>query len=159
VDALGGNGLAEHLADAVVQVGEDHNLPTMGYHRQSAHAGGDRFGGSMLQIFVHRELVEKYAYPSQPYGVPLAGGILQYIEKQHRVADGQARLYFEPTVMMDPSKARLFHYCARPSQASMDPVVPSSRGSLIRKLRTVLSPILDGDARLDTAKRLGLVPV
>lgn len=160
IDSLGGNGLAENLADAVVDIGERHGLPVQGYESQSPTSSQrpqrSELTGYMLQIFVHRSIVEKYAYPSQPYGLPMPGGILEYIEKGN-AADGQARLYFHPQVMLDPRRARLFHYCARPSQSSLDPAVPSSRGALIKELRKALEPLTGNHLALaSTAGRLGL---
>merc|ERR1712216_381213 len=157
-DSLGGNNLAEDLADAVVEIGKRHGLPVHGYESKNSDAfyrtGEARLTGYMLQIFVHRSVVEKYAYPSQPFGVPLPGGVVEYIEKG-KAADGQARLYFHPKTMLDPRRARLFHYCARPSQSSLDPAVPSSRGSLIKELRTAMAPLLGNSAALaSTAARL-----
>merc|ERR1719316_1144638 len=108
----------------------------------------------MLQVFVHRSIVDEMAYPSEPYGVPIDGTLTDYIAQR---ADGQARLYFHPEVMLDPRRARLFHYCARPSQSSLDPAVPSSRGALIKELRKALEPLTGNHLALaSTAGRLGL---
>eukprot|EP00746_Dinoflagellata_sp_MGD_P069738 gnl/MRDRNA2_/MRDRNA2_28542_c0_seq1.p1 gnl/MRDRNA2_/MRDRNA2_28542_c0~~gnl/MRDRNA2_/MRDRNA2_28542_c0_seq1.p1 ORF type:complete len:964 (+),score=188.05 gnl/MRDRNA2_/MRDRNA2_28542_c0_seq1:243-2894(+) len=157
-DTLGGSKVAEQMADALVDVGRRHGLPVQGYASQNGDAFYERseLTGYMLQIFVHRSIVEEYAYPSQPFGVPLPGGIVDYVENG-TVADGQARLYFHPKIMLDPRKARLFHYCARPSQSSLDPGVPSSRGSLVKELRAALAPLVGDDLAIaQTATRLGL---
>lgn len=158
VQMFGGDARAKEIADLVVTIGRDHSLPTYGYHRDG-QGGGDRqqvLSGYMLQIFVHRSIVDEYAYPSEPYGRPIPGTLTEYVDS-HNKADGQARLYFDPEVMLDPRRSRLFHYCARPSQSSLDPAVPGSRGSLVRALRVVLEPLLkDDEARQSMATRLGL---
>ena len=58
-------------------------------------------------------------------------------------ADGQARVFMHPKVLIDPRSVRLYHYCSRPSQANMDPFVRGSRGALVRELRALLAPFLD----------------
>jgi len=104
--------------------------------------GSAELGGYMLQIFIHRSMVRQYAYPSEPYGVPIDDDMITYVDG-HQIADGQARVYFNPTVFVDTSKTRLCHYCARPLQSCMDTSVNMSRGSFIQELRALLKPILE----------------
>merc|ERR1712039_1089439 len=95
----------------------------------------------MLQIFIHKSICETYAYPSEPYGRPIEGGLGDYLTKRSK-ADGQARILFQPSVFLDSSKVKLFHYCARPLQSCMDADVRGSRGALIQDLRAILGPVL-----------------
>lgn len=108
---------------------------------QELSRGGAHLTGYMLQIFIHRSICEDYTYPSKPFGVAIPGRMQDYLDKQ-RTADGQARILFEPDVFLDPSKVKLYYYCARPLQSCMDADVPGSRGSVIQKLRDILGPEL-----------------
>eukprot|EP00971_Amphidinium_carterae_P227333 4509020-Amphidinium_carterae.1 len=146
----------EDLTDKVVAVGWKHRLP-VGCFESKGGGGGqqDNLAGYMLQIFVHRSIAASFAYPSQPYGVPLkgVGDILNYTMVQGKAADGQARVLFHPPTFVNPTTARLFHYCARPLQSCMNPEVPSSRGVLLRELRELLQPVLALD-RITLSSRL-----
>ena len=105
-----------------------------------------------LQIFVHRSIVDNYAYPSKAMGIPIHGNITDYVEGTDR-ADGQARVFMHPEVLVDPERVRLYHYCSRPSQANMDPFVRGSRGALVRELRDLLAPFLDTVEKREGARR------
>mmetsp|Transcript_20052 Transcript_20052/g.36228 ORF Transcript_20052/g.36228 Transcript_20052/m.36228 type:complete len:750 (-) Transcript_20052:198-2447(-) len=148
----------EDLVDKVVAVGRKHRLPVGCFERSGAGGGqqGD-LAGYMLQIFVHRSIAANFAYPSQPYGVPVkgVGDIVNYTMTHGKAADGQARVLFHPPTMLNPTTARLFHYCARPLQSCMSPEVPSSRGVLLRELRELLQPVLS-HSRSTLMERLGL---
>ncbi len=69
-------------------------------------------------------------------------------------ANGQARVLFHPPTFIDPSKARLFHYCARPLQTCMSSDIPESRGSLVKELRAVLQPVLKTKNEIISALKL-----
>mmetsp|Transcript_94662 Transcript_94662/g.294795 ORF Transcript_94662/g.294795 Transcript_94662/m.294795 type:complete len:118 (+) Transcript_94662:8-361(+) len=111
--------------------------------------------GYMLQIFIHRSIAESFAYPAEPYGIPISQSIEAYTMSSGRKADGQARIYFDPEVFLDPTRARLFHYCARPLQSCMVPSIAASRGALIKDLREALAPHWEsGGGRMAVAARL-----
>merc|ERR1712060_940120 len=111
--------------------------------------------GYMLQIFVHRSIVEQYAYPSHAMGVPIPGTMTEYVFGS-KVADGQARVLFHPKIFLDANNARLFHYCASPLQSCLNASVPNSRGAFLQELRTVLKPVLNSISPEQLIKRLQL---
>lgn len=141
----------ESLTEAVIAAGSKHNLPVQPY---GAHASQSALPGYMLQIFIHRSIVEQFAYASQPMGIPIDGTIVGYTMSHSDSADGQARVLFHPPTFIDPSKARLFHYCARPLQTCMSSDIPESRGSLVKELRAVLQPVLKTKNEIISALKL-----
>jgi hypothetical protein len=91
--------------------------------------------GHMLQIFIRREFVDYWAYPSLPYGVPdPARSLLSACtaEKERRVV-GQARVVANPLAFMLPNCVRLFSY-------SSDPAFHCSRQALQSKLAVLFKP-------------------
>jgi hypothetical protein len=149
---------AEGVADAVVSAGQRHAIST---HCFSAASGNVAYAerqltGYMLQIFVHRSIVEQHVYPSEPMGRPIAKGILDYVSGGKKRADGQARILFHPRTFIDPSMTRLFHYCARPLQSCMDASITASRGALIQDLEEALQPLFTSTTSDTMAQRLKL---
>lgn len=145
---------AEGMADAVVSAGKRHALATGCFSGNLSHE--KQLTGYMLQIFVHRSIVEQHVYPSQPFGTPIAQRILEYVGGEKKRADGQARILFHPPTFVDPSKTRLFHYCARPLQSCMDGSIAASRGSLIQDLEEALQPLFASTTPDTIAQRLRL---
>ena len=69
--------------------------------------------GHLLQIFVRRDVVDDIAYGSQPYGVfdPSSNPLSAHLAKD--VAPmGQARVFWHPSVFLDPMKSVVYHYAA-----------------------------------------------
>jgi len=147
----------ENIAEMLIDVAQRHRLPTSGYRYEgddSAYGQGTcHLTGYMLQMFIHRSSIEDFAYPSEPYGVPIHCDMQEYVS-QGATADGQARVYFDPQVFMDPCRARLYHYCARPLQSCMDANVPASRGAFINDLRATLQPLFLGSSISGISDRL-----
>merc|ERR1712012_991043 len=102
------------MGDAVVMVGARHGLCVHAYSSggNATNSSDTVLLGYMLQIFVHKSVVEQFAYPSQPMGIPIKRSISDYITKDGVAADGQARILFHPNLFLDPSLVRLYHYCA-----------------------------------------------
>mmetsp|Transcript_69993 Transcript_69993/g.182244 ORF Transcript_69993/g.182244 Transcript_69993/m.182244 type:complete len:535 (+) Transcript_69993:436-2040(+) len=161
-----GSKSAKTIADELVEIAERHKLPTSAYgesggagkrkvRKSAALAATSELSGYMLQIFVRRDIVETFAYPSHAMGVPIPGGIADYTMVSGSKADGQARVLFHPPTFLDSSKVQMFHYCARPLQSCMSATVPESRGSLIKQLRRVLRPVLKRRGEICSSLQLG----
>lgn len=147
----GDNKEAETLASAVVEAGRKHNLSVGHYGTSSGSVSNAPLSGYMLQVFVHRSIVEDFVYPSEAMGKPIDKKVISHLEDREK-ADGQARILFAPKVFLDPSRVKLYHYCARPLQSCMDADVAGSRGCLIRDLKEALSPLLNRK-RLDSIRQ------
>lgn len=160
----------DYLADKIVEVGEKYRLPASPYKATGA-TGMFPFlptgmlsappsinrdeeslgGGSMLQIFIHKDTVDSLAYASYPMGVPIPGvpSLAEHLKDGH--TEGQARIFMHPAVFTDTTKAHLYHYSASPLLSAMDSSVPLSRGAFIKDLRKTLEPILGDYAALRKA--------
>ena len=55
------------LAKAIVALSVEHGLDARGFGGKACKSGRS---GHLLQIFMKREMVDRYVYPSHPYGVP-----------------------------------------------------------------------------------------
>jgi len=158
VETLGGS---VDTVDAVVDAAKRNGLCINGYAPPTArHHGKTELTGYMLQIFIHRSIVERYAYPSEPYGRVIAGTMVDYVENRGK-ANGQARILFDPEVFLeDAEKFKLFHYCARPLQSCMAPEAAQSRGAFLRELHEILHPLMQATSREIICARLsGSAPV
>jgi len=150
-----GNRSVDKVVDSLIEIGERYLLPVSCYKGglRQARAQNLQLTGYMLQVFIDRSVAEEYAYPSLPYGVPIKGGLLGYLDKP-KVADGQARILFHPPTFLDEHKVQLFHYCARPLQSCLAGNIPLSRGALIREMRECLAPLFRGLLAKDVTRRL-----
>lgn len=115
------------LANDVMHLAAKHGLP---------QATGQGQTGHMLQIFVHRDQVNKWAYASHPYGHP--DGKRRPISK-HLAGpgpiSGQVRLIVNPSAFMQASVAR-FYAC------SANETFHQNRTAFHAKLFHLLQPIL-----------------
>jgi len=104
--------------------------------------------GHMLQLFLRRELVDKYVYASLPMGVPDAPRNLplsKYMEKNVQI-QGQVRITFHPNIFLQARYARLFSNAA-------DPTYHNNRGDFMKALVGLLDPILkDTSVRIKAAR-------
>jgi hypothetical protein len=93
--------------------------------------------GHMLQIFMRREFVDYWAYPSLPYGVPdpARSSLSVCTGGMDRCIAGQARVVAHPCAFMLPSCMQLFSY-------SSDPAFHASRQALQAKLALLFEPVL-----------------
>jgi len=116
------------LAQKVMGLAKKHGLP------QANSASS--LGGHMLQIFVRRSCVDKWAYASHPMGVP--DNTRQPLSK-HLAGPGpicgQARLTVNPSAFMRASSVRLY-------TSSADEIFHGNRRAFQEELCTLLSPIL-----------------
>lgn len=114
------------------------NYSVPGEHGMSSRGG--HLPGHMLQIFVRSDCVDDVAYGSHAYGVwrddanPLSSYMLQ-----PKAPDGQARVFWHPSLFTDPKRTRVYHFAA-------DPLASSKRAELQKGLAEILRPLL-GDAR------------
>jgi hypothetical protein len=115
------------LASSIMDLAKKHGLP---------QATGSRPPGHLLQIFIHRSCVDKWAYASLPFGVldksrqPLS----KHLAKGCQMV-GQARLVVNPSAFMRARSVRL-HAC------SADPTFHKNRPIFQQELFDVLAPIL-----------------
>lgn len=138
------------LIDVLIGIGDRFGLPVQMYRRvpRSMHVAGNKLYGHMLQIFVHRECVDNYAYASQPYGIPVpnVSSILAYASCSP--VCGQARIFMDPNLFTDKQRACAFHYCAWPEFCSDEAtaVGGGTQGAMRAELLTALNPLLESAA-------------
>lgn len=139
----------DSLADKIIEIAAKYEFPTSPFRGKmkdpwnfAAPVGETEAPGSMLQIFVHKDIVDEIAYASMPMGVPIKGveKLSAHLRGGH--TEGQARVFMHPAVFTDTTKAHLFHYTANPMLSAMDPSIEGSRGAFIKELRKALEPIL-----------------
>jgi len=134
------------LAKDVLNLAAAHGLDTQG------HPGGQKCksgrSGHMLQIFLRRELCDKYVYPAFPYGVPDKKRDLplsKYLAEKEPIK-GQVRIALNPDVFLRATCARMFSYAA-------DPTYNKNRPAFIKELVGLLEPILGHEeVRVKAAK-------
>jgi len=134
------------LAKDVLNLAAAHGLDTQG------HPGGQKCksgrSGHMLQIFLRRELCDKYVYPAFPYGVPDKKRDLplsKYLAEKEPIK-GQVRITLNPDVFLRATCARMFSYAA-------DPTYNKNRPAFIKELMGLLEPILGHEeVRVKAAK-------
>jgi len=124
---LGGCNIGE-LARKVMRLAKKHGLP------QAVGASG--LQGHMLQIFVRRTCVDKWAYAALPFGVPdkTRQPLSKHLAGPGPIS-GQARLAVNPSAFMRASSVRLY-------TSSADEVFHRNRRAFHQELETLLSPIL-----------------
>jgi len=124
---IGGCNVGE-LARKVMGLAKKHGLP------QAIGATG--LQGHMLQIFVRRTCVDKWAYASLPFGVPdtTRQPLSKHLAGPGPIC-GQARLTVNPSAFMRASSVRLY-------TSSADEVFHRNRRTFHQELETLLSPIL-----------------
>jgi len=116
----------KRLAQAVVDIAKKYGLP---------QAIGSP-SGHLLQIFIHRSCVDKWAYASLPMGVPdKSRHPLSKALASNKLICGQARLTVNPSAFMRARAVRLYAYSA-------DAVFHRSRREFQEALFSVLAPIL-----------------
>jgi len=132
------------LAKRVIKLAEKHGLDCCGVGGKMCKSGR---AGHMLQIFIRRELVDKYVYPSFPYGVPdkKRDPLGRYLSKNGQKS-GQVRLTVNPDVFLRASCVRMFVFSA-------DPTFHKMRADFQEALQEELDEILKNDkTRVKAAK-------
>eukprot|EP01001_Neometanema_parovale_P008201 NODE_4479_length_1058_cov_71.113369_g4277_i0.p1 GENE.NODE_4479_length_1058_cov_71.113369_g4277_i0~~NODE_4479_length_1058_cov_71.113369_g4277_i0.p1 ORF type:complete len:303 (+),score=38.53 NODE_4479_length_1058_cov_71.113369_g4277_i0:49-909(+) len=101
--------------------------------------------GHMLQIFLHKSVVDDIAYSSHAYGVMVGDRmpLSKYLATASPV-QGQARIFMHPLVFTDKSKAIIYHYAANSEYWLKRP-------AFLKDLKTALHPILGSYTSLKTA--------
>eukprot|EP00450_Noctiluca_scintillans_P012625 CAMPEP_0194490166 /NCGR_PEP_ID=MMETSP0253-20130528/9474_1 /TAXON_ID=2966 /ORGANISM="Noctiluca scintillans" /LENGTH=570 /DNA_ID=CAMNT_0039330761 /DNA_START=39 /DNA_END=1751 /DNA_ORIENTATION=- len=147
---LGAVGVPKHkipsLAKSIIELSAKHGLDTCGVPGGKKCKSGR--SGHMLQMFLRRELVDKYVYPAFPFGVPDKARDLplsKYLAERAPI-QGQVRITLNPDVFLRATYARMFTFSA-------DPTYHSNRPNFIKELVGLLEPILgDKDVRVKAAK-------
>merc|ERR1719433_308385 len=123
------------LAKSVLALCEEHGLDTTGIPGGKKCKSGR--SGHMLQIFLRRELCDKYVYPAFPFGVPDKARDLplsKYLAEKEPI-EGQVRITLNPDIFLRANLARMFTYSA-------DPTYHENRPSFIKEMVELLEPIL-----------------
>eukprot|EP00051_Salpingoeca_urceolata_P013543 m.170132 g.170132 ORF g.170132 m.170132 type:complete len:569 (-) comp17822_c1_seq4:146-1852(-) len=121
------------LATQIVKLSEKHGLDVSQFKGKRCASGRP---GHLLQIFLKRELVDRFAYASLPYGV---------VEKKRQPLSatlgsagpihGQARVVTHPSIFLQARHCRMFVYSA-------DPTFHGNREKFQKELTQLLKPIL-----------------
>lgn len=125
--------MSRKLAQAILDLASKHELSTT--------------SGHMLQIFIRRTLVDKWAYASHPFGVPDKSRtpLSNHLAGSGCIC-GQARVVVNPSAFMRASSVRLYSYSA-------DATFHRNRSAFQEELYSLLSPILgDPSVRVRAAK-------
>jgi len=123
------------LAKDILEAAATHGLDTCGIPKGKKCKSGR--SGHMLQIFLRRELVDKYVYPSFAYGVPdkkRSKPFSKYCEGDGPI-QGQVRITFNPDIFLRSTYSRMFTYSA-------DQTYHENRTAFIKDLVDLLEPIL-----------------
>lgn len=153
---------SETIVDDICKVGAKYGLMVSNYTKGGMPCGGQSYnhqlGGQMLQIFVSLKEVEKLVYRSHAYGYPH--------EDQKRISewlyppaspdwrdpiDGQVRIVCRPDALVDPSRARIYHYCANWEFFGGRAEDEGSRAAFVQDLRKILEPVMNAH---DVKKRV-----
>eukprot|EP00928_Gymnodinium_smaydae_P015606 TRINITY_DN15781_c0_g1_i1.p1 TRINITY_DN15781_c0_g1~~TRINITY_DN15781_c0_g1_i1.p1 ORF type:complete len:568 (-),score=152.34 TRINITY_DN15781_c0_g1_i1:255-1958(-) len=133
------------LAKSVLALCAEHGLDTTGIPGGKKCKSGR--SGHMLQIFLRRELCDKFVYPAFPFGVPDKKRDLplsKYLAEKSPI-EGQVRITLNPDVFLRATYARMFTFSA-------DPTYSENRPAFIAALVDLLEPILgDESVRMKAA--------
>jgi hypothetical protein len=142
----------KNLAKDIVKLSQDHGLDVRGFGGKGCKSGRS---GHLLQIFMKRELVDRYVYAAFPFGVPDAARTpLGAFLTGPGPIQGQVRIVAHPAVFMRATHVRMFVYSA-------DPTFHAARHAFQDALVRLLDPILGSDdARREAAEGIfdGEVP-
>lgn len=135
-------------ASKILAAAGKHGLDTCGIPGGKKCKSGR--SGHMLQIFLRRELIDKYVYPAFPYGVPDKKRNLpfsKYLQGDVAV-QGQVRITLNPDVFLRATYARMFTFSA-------DKTYHDNRTAFMEELVNLLSPILK-DEKVRTKAATGI---
>lgn len=122
------------LSKNIVKIAGKHGLDAKAYGGAACKSGR---AGHYLQIFVRRDLVDTYVYPSFAFGVPdkkRQKPLSKHLEGSH-IMDGQIRITFNPDVFLRASCVRMFVFSA-------DPSFHAKRQAFQKELTDALKPVL-----------------
>lgn len=139
---------AKKLGKDILGLAEKYGLHVGAF---GSKASGSGLAGHLLQIFMKRHLVDKYAYSSLPYGVPDPGRhpLGEYLGTSGKPRiQGQARIVVHPSAFLQASKVRMFAYSA-------DKTFHDNRVKFQEEIADLLNPILGSEeARTRAAKSI-----
>lgn len=132
------------LAKAIVALSEKHSLDVSQFKGKPNKSGKT---GHLLQIFVKRSLVNKYAYASLPFGVKdTKRPDLEAAMEGTGPIQGQARVVTNPSVFMRSQAVRMYVYSA-------DSTFHANRPLFQKEMTELLDPIIGTkEARLKAAE-------
>jgi hypothetical protein len=110
---LAAQGEVSALAKKIIKLSEEAGLDVMQFGGKPCKSHRP---GHLLQIFLKRELVDRFAYAAFPYGpqdksrTPLSDTLAG-----NKAISGQVRICFNPSVFMRAGNARMFVYSADPT--------------------------------------------
>uniref|UniRef100_A0A7S1R3X4 WWE domain-containing protein n=1 Tax=Neobodo designis TaxID=312471 RepID=A0A7S1R3X4_NEODS len=126
-------GQKKELAQKIIALGSAHGLDVSQFKGPKCKSGR---AGHLLQIFVKRTLVNRYAYASLPYGVPdTTRPDLEVALEQGGPIKGQVRIVPNPSVFMRGNAVRMYVYSA-------DPTFHAGRQAFQKELTELLTPII-----------------
>eukprot|EP00929_Paragymnodinium_shiwhaense_P117603 TRINITY_DN8840_c0_g1_i1.p1 TRINITY_DN8840_c0_g1~~TRINITY_DN8840_c0_g1_i1.p1 ORF type:complete len:560 (-),score=139.54 TRINITY_DN8840_c0_g1_i1:260-1939(-) len=134
------------LAKDILGLAAKHGLDTCGIPGGKKCKSGR--SGHMLQIFLRRELVDKFVYPAFPFGVPDKARdkpLSKYLEGNTPI-QGQVRITLNPDVFLRATYARMFTFSA-------DPTYHGNRSAFIGELVGLLEPILGDESLREKAAK------
>mmetsp|Transcript_18579 Transcript_18579/g.29790 ORF Transcript_18579/g.29790 Transcript_18579/m.29790 type:complete len:562 (+) Transcript_18579:56-1741(+) len=136
------------LAKSILTAANTYGLDTCGIPGGTKCKSGR--SGHMLQIFLRRELCDKYVYPAFAYGVPDKARDLPLSKFMAEGApiEGQVRITLNPDVFLRATYSRLFTYSA-------DPTYHKNRPEFVKELVGLLEPILK-DEKVRTKAATGI---
>jgi len=71
-------------------------------------------GGSMVQLFIHESVVEKYMFLCNgPHGILYRGSDMTRVLRSGNLTDMQARIIVDPDIFVHSNAGRIFHYPSR----------------------------------------------
>ena len=131
------DGKASSLCQAMAAIGTKHQLHGNLFRSEGGGSDSVTNPGHMLQIFIRADCVDDVAYGSLAYGVYQASlnPPSQYMLRE-QAPDGQARIFWHPSLFLDPSKCKVYHYAANPKNHG------SARKSLQKDIEEALAPLL-----------------
>jgi hypothetical protein len=130
-------GRADALALAIADIGDAYNLGGYLFRNPNNVPQDESYApGQMLQIFIRVDCVDDIAYGCQPFGEydELLNPLSEYMTRAD-APDGQARIFWHPSLFLDPTKTKVYHYAG-------DESVHERRSSLQSALAVALRPLV-----------------
>jgi len=101
----------KQLTKKIVKLAEKYGLDVSAFGGKCSLSGKP---GHLLQIFMKRNLVDKYTYAALPYGVhdTTRSPLHEYLAHGHTELKGQARIVVHPSAFLRAAKVRMYSYSA-----------------------------------------------
>ena len=135
---------ATALTAALVALAERHGLHVAAFGGRASASGCP---GHLLQIFLRRHLVDKYAYAALPMGVPdrARHPLGAYLQRPGPLA-GPARIVVHPTAFLQASRVRAHVFSAVAA-------FHAARPAFQEQITALLAPVLGSPAARERAAR------